>query len=90
MKEITARLRLIVDWTYNQPHDSKSLRTHPAPTRQGLSGVGHHRTETIREDSAPQEELRRRAHSLTYVTVAATPKTDDRVSKTGELFLDAS
>ena len=35
-------------------------------------------------------KARRRAHSRAYVTVAATLKTDDRASKIGELFLDAS
>ncbi len=32
----------------------------------------------------------RRAHSWNYVTVAATPKTEDRASKIGKSFLDDS
>ncbi len=35
-------------------------------------------------------KARRRAHSKAYVTVAATPKTDDRASKIGKLYLDDS
>ncbi len=35
-------------------------------------------------------KARRRAHSRAYVTVAATPKTEDRASKIGKLYLDDS
>ncbi len=35
-------------------------------------------------------KARRRAHSKAYVTVAATPKTDERASKIGKLYLDVT